>query len=846
MSLTVAHRFRGPKVYRFLLFGAQASGKTSILAALGMGPDRTSAAGYACVRQTTIPGRPRPPGAPESWTGRELNGNPVKAFYRGNQWINEATRELRTLNPAPANPNNTPPLLLVYSLTIPGHGQVTIEISDFAGELMRPNPDPGKNARALEQVLGAVDGLLVLAEATAPGTESAPDFRTLAEAFLKWSDSRKDGPRLKIPVALLFNKWDRRGKTAASPAERAQEVTRFLEDSEIHRNLSTALENVTERFGQFAVSAFGSCTAERDDQGRSKPNTDRPAEFPLRSYGLEEPFAWAVAQVDEADLNRLVADAQAMRLWRPGTPAKVWRTANRLRRRLRDDAPAAGRIAELAGRARRLVVRQAVLSLLLILVLGLAIELTFDGVRRGQALGTLHNPTASHEQIEQAFDWLEAYAASSWPRHRLMKIYFRAADAGDLVRDERSRRDTEAWRNAIKEGPGLLDRLEDYLARFPNGGHADEAKGLKYKILRDIEKEERRRENREALYRVRDKYKSAEVGRDEENLAAVYEEFRRLPPHPEAESQEDARTREKLGAAITDTLARVIKNTQRREWVRERLAIDQKIQTLELGDVVRRLNTFKYELPDVQDYRATFAARAITAARGLVDRAISTRTWDDLLPNMETAVNDTDWVRLARAEERAELGRQLARLREDKDQQLYEDFCRARGDANRCEKAKRYQHGAPERVMAPVVKAWMEWHDKMRNPVEVAFEMVVVWGDWDERKRVRIELGVNNNRVIDQIEPSAPGEETKAIRSTAVDLVPTELCNLKVHLRTEDKYIWVGSRHEADKEFIEFTAVALDGSQSLLVDDGLRTRVWIACKGLPEQPVLRAWTRGTE
>jgi hypothetical protein len=841
---TVANRFPAPKVYRLAVYGPKSSGKTTILAALGLGPGRSSPAGFSCSRQSRLPDGFIPSGAPESWTPEELRKNPVKAYYRGNLCIDEAEQSLRNGVPPPNSPNVLP-LLLVYDLVIPGHGLVTFEVCEFAGELLNRAGSATDNARVLKDLLRQVDALLVLAEATHPGSPTAAladDLRLLQEAFLSFANERKSGVRLKIPVALLLNKWDRRGGPESSGDQRQGEVEQFLTESVLHKNLTSTLSDVSEHFMVFPVSAFGCHTSDCDRAGQPILNSDRPAKFPLPSYGLEDPFAWAITEIDGADVERVVSASQRIRWWNPAIWS-TWRRAKSLRRRLGDATQNATLVSSIVGRAKRMIILQGGLCAIFCLLLVVGVEWSVDSVERGRSRSRLQNSDASEAEVEQALHWIDGYAHSSWVRHRAMKAYYSVEYAEHEYQFETSKRDEIVWEQAPMAPPEeRLHALKNYLRRFPNGHHGEEARSERDKLAPQIQRETDRRRNIAVRATVRQDLQIALPKRDERSLTALWQQFKSLPPFPYAETTDDRNDREALGKAIVDALESVTQDPQRKEWVRTAATIERAVVRLDFGAAARELNAFAYpELPEVQEARRTFPKTLTTRAELAVAEAIKTRSWDNPIEKLKLALEDSVVIRLTRPVDWVSLGTFLKTLKVGKDQALYEDFLFAAGSANKEEKANRYKHQAPLQTMRADVDRWINWYVRMKQSTELEFEVEVDWNEWPNRTKVRVLFLVNGQSMIDELKPFETNGKSGAIKSGTVTLVPKQACSIMMQIITESGSTAFNGGPSASKEDNEHTPETLHG-QSFMVDDARKTRIWVAVRGLPERPAAKQWT----
>lgn len=320
---TVAPYLASGKVYRVAVLGGPGSGKTCLLAVLGL-TGREDSTNRTCVRLDRLPGlsdadRPDPDtiDAPE-----EVRRNPVRAFFRADTWLRAAERELSAGRPPEANPATLPPLLAVYTFAHPDRGELTLEVIDFPGELLRASSSERANVAAVRAFFDHLDGLLILAEVP-DGEGGCPPFDELLRVFAAWTDGQKSGPRRDLPVAIVFNKWDRRGKLDATPSEREAEVEALLRDSVSHRNVLNAVSPRVAACSAFAASAFG--------QREGASGSERPA-GPPSPYGVEQPFLWVCRESDRLVHARMMEEAKHLQWW------KVWRvrTSCRLGRTARD------------------------------------------------------------------------------------------------------------------------------------------------------------------------------------------------------------------------------------------------------------------------------------------------------------------------------------------------------------------------------------------------------------------------------------------------------------------------------------------------------------------------------
>jgi hypothetical protein len=207
----MAHRNdadRSPRVLRFALYGLANAGKTCILAALAT--SHTATAGLSVVWRSTASDTPRPEGPEESWSADD----PAVARYRGAEWLRESIRALDAGTNPPPNPNREP-----YRFRFDfrdGGFDCPIELFDYSGELLDPDVSADRLAVRLRDHLRDCDGLLVLAEVPRPdgSVERAGELNKLAVAFALLREEGSAGLADSAVVALVVNKWDRRGDRA--------------------------------------------------------------------------------------------------------------------------------------------------------------------------------------------------------------------------------------------------------------------------------------------------------------------------------------------------------------------------------------------------------------------------------------------------------------------------------------------------------------------------------------------------------------------------------------------------------------------------------------------------------
>jgi len=418
--------------------GRKGAGKTSFLAALAM--PHAARDGVACTWRCAAADVPRPDGAEDEWAA----GDPAVAAFHGVEWLRAAVAAIDSGGVPRLNPNDHHPFRFRFDLKEDGI-EYPIEVIDYSGELLAPEQSAGELAVRLRDHLAACDGLLVLAEAPPHGAvgNAVGELHRLQQAFAVLGGGERGRLPVDTSIALVVNKWDRRG-----PAADADHVTAFLDgpDGVAHRGLRDALRTADPTgFRAFAASAFGPT---RPGNG----TTEHPgAERPLPSFGLEEPFLWAARRRRTFDADAAVARVRSLAYspwWRidhlaASRRGTVARAVADIRAAYPPDFPHAAEVERIAADTSHAWRPQMVFLLLLVFLLwgtatGLADQARYARHRPVLAAGGSADPPAG----EAARDWLESYTG----RHLLWSPFSRL-----VISNSTAERELIALRDRIKE-----------------------------------------------------------------------------------------------------------------------------------------------------------------------------------------------------------------------------------------------------------------------------------------------------------------------------------------------------------------------------------------------------------
>ncbi len=293
-------------LYRLALYGVRSSGKTCILSALSL-PRVAHPEGLSCTWIENVPGRALPPGDPKSWQTDD-------PYHIGWQWLSEQRDKLRAGSLPTPNPNRDP-MRFLFDFGSPDHGNRHVELIDYSGELITASAS--ELAAILRDHMRECDGLLVLAEVPHPNGDHTPlvdDLEKLVGAFRELLNERDEAPRQEWPIAILFNKWDRRNSANGNGHRALNLLDEFLRQSPPppHASLLNTVRNAVGHDNAFcfAVSAFGA--HDFRDNGAEVP---RLTDGRLQSFGLEDGFVWVASRCDSLRVEQLETAAHAASWW---------------------------------------------------------------------------------------------------------------------------------------------------------------------------------------------------------------------------------------------------------------------------------------------------------------------------------------------------------------------------------------------------------------------------------------------------------------------------------------------------------------------------------------------------
>jgi hypothetical protein len=799
MSLTVAQHFGGAKVYRIALIGCTGAGKTCLLAALGAvsGPHVTAR------RLRALPD-----------AASAASGDGVTAFNQGNETLGRAEQDMRAGRQPAATDPSRPPLLAVYELSVPGRGQLTVEVADYSGELLNSRATNETGRRALAEICRDCDAVVVLADAPQKDRHGASHTHMAAvrACFSEWVTGARGGVKVPIPVALVFTMFDRRVRHGATADERAAALAHLLESDE-YGDLVRELRNVCDVFQEFAASAFG---------GRVPPTAgsagDSPLSFPTNTFGLQPPFVWACAEADKRKAAELREQCDSYRWLVPGWRGgfKLATRARALAPRMHDGTEEQRTTRAVARRAWRKGTSRLGALVATVLLLAAVVDASFGSSPRRDrdAVRSLSTPDPEYDTAVRS---LADYAGSPWFRHRLNKwVFLDSREAHEHVTRAETAREQWQWDAAqsTTDRGDKYDRLLKFKTRYPNGSRASEAdrlikeeETLRVNEERATAQARREREHNELLARLEDQYTAtvkqinndlelASTQNSEPGLVAVQKRLRALRPEsPLPDTHERIESRGTLDKQITDKLGALTKDDKERarlkaeqelrtKWLRDYRDVVDRWNALDLkgaAELVEEKKTAYAGLPDYHVYRDQFAAGVLAHVGAKVEQAKNKQDIAELkatIDKIEAALGCAQLKLLVTDQSSLnKLSERRGELVTTHDRALYSKFT----DEPTAEKAEAYLRATLRDTMKDAVRAYVNALKQFSAPHTVKVKLTIGWGNWPGGTHNQMALYHQKGRSPEWIQSHVwpkiagkPNDDTEVESPEIPDVVPDQ------------------------------------------------------------------------
>jgi hypothetical protein len=851
--------------YRFALYGAQKSGKTSILCALAL-PRVAHPDGFSCTWLESLPGNPLPPGNPDSWTTSD-------PYHLGWRWISEQ-KELLRQGKVPEPNQNREPMRFLFDFGAPMQGTRHIELIDYSGELITASES--ELAGRLRDHMRECNGLLILAEVPNPNDEQSrliEDLEKLSGAFRQLLNEREDAPLQEWPIVLLFNKWDRRETTGR--LGRDSQVARSLVDEFLkqsppppHASMLDTIRNAVgkENLHCQPVSAFGSHT-KRDDGTESPCLIDGR----LQSFGLEDGFIWLAQRCDSLRVNEIETIADSIKWWHVQSllfgrkmsdskerktmswkgglgvsPVSGFLSAGELSNRFPQGSDFGVRCKRVMNEFAFKTATQS-LSLATVLLLFFVIaESLWDGVQYRNIIATKDDPSASVEDLRRGEAWLEKYfSAPSFLHMVLRNSTLDRTQSQSLLRDLRNRRDESMWNPVIEaETPETRVSLaERYVEEFPNGAHKPEAE----RLVEESRKRKQEFENQSYLTGIDLRIEQIQTN----SKSAIQELNSRLDelnaiPHPDAQTQAVTEFQNKLRDSITRKKEEISQSATQADWQKFKQAYVAYMQNGDVAEAARLLDGAKKEEAEYQELLNGFRENAPAAITKTVREKMKNRSWTDARKPIGILSNPNA-LKILTPDAIAQIRKLDEEINEEEDRDLYAQILRYKPQCY--DQITTYLSRAPLKTMQPPVEAYREYLVKMRNTLPLKLKLTGIQWDskyWSMRYAYKNEITVNamgNRSIVAAGISSKANTTTSGDWSSDINLGINDPINIEVTIVAKYGWAWSSSMSGGKGDWSGMVDQLRSGISIDLPGDGFKNTANLVVDGFPTEPELPAWNR---
>jgi len=857
-------------VYRFALYGVRASGKTCILAAMGMAR-RANPKRYSCTWIEEVPDHPLPAGDPSEWKSDD-------PYHRGCQWLREARSRIEEGDVPPQTPRRAGLMRLRFKFAAPDHGGFWVDLTDYSGELITSTS--GELAAQLRRHMQSCDGILLLAEVPRPGQSHAPwsrDFEQLKEAFSILLSERDASPELDWPVALLLNKWDRRGALDfENPDSEDAKLEAFLEsDPDLpHPSLINAVKPVVrpENLGIFPVSAFGMHKILPDGREVPERNGSR-----LQSFRLEDPFVWLVDRKDKLDVREYEASASRCSWWKfwqlfiGCSPLRMATRAARVRdslwRRMRGVSPLrslvsgiqlSGRLPErcdLATQVKRGIARsgyrvasQFLIFVMTLLLALLVIETGTDGFRYRKITTTLNDPEASKDALNSAETWLEGYYASGCCHHSLSRwLVLDRETARKMLEDSQKKRDDRAYRlvDDAKDEVTRLAFANAYLEEFPNGRHASDARQL----VAQAETRRKVQDTRSYIQNINLQCETEIIdNQPEEKLRTTQDNFRGLLtqvatlPHPEAIPDTIDAEQKVVRNLLSSRLEKIRDQIKKDQWRRFSSSYHDLMIARKVREAGHKLSKWDAKDLRLKELAQDFATHAVPIIQEQSRSYSNNRQWGQARKIVNEVASDpactsplgpTGLLRLRAIRDEVDKS-------EDKD--IYDQILGSKPSCR--DQITAYLKLSPPGRMKKHVDEYQAWLVQKAGILELKLVLSQVdWGDADNNYRHDAHVTVDSTGKIDgSVVAVSHGQTGSVGEPLTLHKRLTDPINVNVKLVREGYWPWEGDKDAGSADY-PGTVEGLNGKPIVLPcsAQSKANQVSFTLSGIPGEPNLPKW-----
>ena len=849
------------RVFKLAVYGVMGSGKTCILSALTL-PRVKHPLGLSCAWIANVQECPLPADA-------EALRKSTHPLHVGFLKLNEHREKLQEGDVPDATMLAEGIMAFRFEFG-DSRGQRHAELIDYAGELVGASPQT--LAALLRDHMKSCDGLLILAETPSPDRDLAPlagELVKLQSAFAILLDEKSAGPRESWPVAVLFNKWDRREGTPPTPDTAEHAVNEFLGRSPPppHASLIDAVRNAVgeENVRCFPVSAFGGHLLRED--GKEGP---RLVNGMMQSYGLEDGFLWTIHRAEELQVERLDASEQDTSWWACwqlfGASPNNAGAMTSWSQRLWGISPAKGLAAcwkaaslvvggdFLLGRTRHVMRRfcfktaSQIAFLVAVPIVGfLVLETGVDRMRYLSVRAMRGDDNATDADRVDAETWLESYYTSPPYRHSVSRLLVLDRSGSLALRDELQKIwEESAWERftAAAEELDKATAAEEYLRRFPNGAHATKAE----EIARAWRREKEERKNIAYLADIENKlsnitkFESSAI----QECEVLYSETERLP-FPDILTQKVSERQKSVQADIAKSRERIRKAIDELSWTMFVKEYDSLMKDGRVSDAAPLLELrMASDKPRAEELVKDFAKRAPALIRANVHNAIDNYAWDDARRQAET-LNNVSVVKLLPAKQIAELRDLNDTIAYAEDKHLYTLIIRNKPACQ--DQINTYLNRAPLKTMVSNVEAYRKYLTTIAGPLDLTLSLSGIrWGSryYSNVYSYRNDITVNcrGTTVISCVHVKSKADsESRDLGQGAITgkLQESVTVDVAITYRYGTSSAWTSRGNGGSGSWTGTIEELRRGVSIDAKGDGFTNKASFSISGLPMEPTLPPW-----
>lgn len=851
-------------IFKFALFGIRGSGKTCILSALAL-PRYSNPKGYTCTWIENL-------SEVKSSIGSSDKNIIENSFIEGSNWLRKAKSTIKN-GDIPAPNANRDVMRFLFEFGSKENGRISVELIDYSGELLLASRN--ELTKKLWDIMQNCDGLLVLAEVPQPGLKSgeqAESLNNLSEAFASLIKERDSKSKQEWPIALLFNKWDRKLNDASNENPGREAIDNFLAEvpEPPHKSLVNKVSNFIgdENLMCFPVSAFGSHVVRQD--GSEVPKFDGQM---LKTINLEDGFIWIAERSKILNVKMLKNASEKASWWFPHqmvlgrTPAadafqrsaiknlicgisvfsgisSTWNLMKKLPDKSEENKQANNILKLFALKAG-----SQVLVGFLIFVLSIQMfEIWMDGIVVREIKVRRENPSTDEKVLEKDEKWLTDYYASTNYRHFLSKIFVLTKNQSKTMAIESAKkRDESAYRKIenAKEDTDKVILAQDYIKAFPTGGFIETVQVIVTKA------ETKKNQNLNMSYLENLKL-TITLFPDDLNITSnsvqdlknLLEKINTLP-HPDYVLEEHKIEQGKLRKLVEAKQIKISNIIARMELEKFRQEYNDLMNKENITDAAKLIMSHKED--EVDKLKDDFRSKCPDIIKKNV---ISNLKLDNFIKarRMLKDVGDLNINILLNAEQIMALKNLEKEIDNGEDKYFYDQVIKYKNK----DRIDNYLTNAPLKTMKKDVENYKTYLDKRTGEVEVTIECRRI--EWGEKfygnvynYRNDIEVIVNGRHIIAANKISSkPNESSAGIGSNKIKLYLEKNIDVKIIVTTSYGALW-DSKMDGGKGEWSGKYTELQNSKTLDLipqDNSFKNRATIVLSGVDPEPSLPPWKEG--